>query len=384
MCFLLSARKLRVKTKRNVHGDEAIKMGGKSSKATAPEAAAPEYKTKKAAGPAKTSITASSGENDRLHRFLEERTHAGQRIDASLFRGVSLRFFEDFVRDNSIPDEATTKEVCEQFIKPTIAADLCAYADVVARTRPDDVSPTASYFVSHAWKYRFVDVVASLRDFVKGNALDPARTFLWFDIFVVNQNPSVQADFPKDFWTTTFVDAIGAIGHTLLVLAPWGNPVPLTRAWCLWEILSSVKHEAAGCKLTICLSEHERESFVDTLANDYDKIMNLFCKIDAHKAEAWSEDDKEMIFAAIEAGPGFARVNEAVLGKMRTWLAATGAAAAEAKKAKEGATAGVAKLLNHVALLLKSQVRYKYKPFSMLWSAFLLRVVEPYYADAAK
>ena len=29
-------------------------------------------------------------------------------------------------------------------------------------------------------------------------------------------------------------------GRTVMVLAPWSNPVPFTRAWCLFEIYSTV------------------------------------------------------------------------------------------------------------------------------------------------
>ena len=32
-----------------------------------------------------------------------------------------------------------------------------------------------------------------------------------------------------------------AIGHTLLVLSPWRNPIPLRRSWCLWEIVCTLE-----------------------------------------------------------------------------------------------------------------------------------------------
>lgn len=37
---------------------------------------------------------------------------------------------------------------------------------------------------------------------------------------------------PFDWWTTTFRTAVQRVGRTLLVLAPWNDPIPLTRAWC--------------------------------------------------------------------------------------------------------------------------------------------------------
>ena len=35
----------------------------------------------------------------------------------------------------------------------------------------------------------------------------------------------------SEWWSTTFRDAIRDMGHTVMVLAPWRKPVPLTRAW---------------------------------------------------------------------------------------------------------------------------------------------------------
>ena len=35
-------------------------------------------------------------------------------------------------------------------------------------------------------------------------------------------------------------NSIEQIGTVVLVLAPWSSPVPLTRAWCLFEIMCSL------------------------------------------------------------------------------------------------------------------------------------------------
>ena len=58
-----------------------------------------------------------------------------------------------------------------------------------------------------------------------------------FDLFVNNQN--IAAELPHTWWSTTFRDSIKHIGCVLLVMAPWSNPIPLTRAWCLYEVLNS-------------------------------------------------------------------------------------------------------------------------------------------------
>ena len=78
------------------------------------------------------------------------------------------------------------------------------------------------------------------------------------DIFVVNQHRKL----PSEWWTGAFTAAITAIGHTLLVLQPWSEPVPLTRSWCLWEVFSVIE---AGKELSVVLSPRELESLNETL-----------------------------------------------------------------------------------------------------------------------
>ena len=50
------------------------------------------------------------------------------------------------------------------------------------------------------------------------------------------------------------MEGVRNIGHTLLILSPWNDPRPLKRAWCLWEILSTVR---TGAQLTIEMAPSE-------------------------------------------------------------------------------------------------------------------------------
>ena len=52
-------------------------------------------------------------------------------------------------------------------------------------------------------------------------------------------------------FSDTFTEAVGDIGHTLLILTPRDQPVVLFRSWCLWE-LNCTEHKE--CELTICLT----------------------------------------------------------------------------------------------------------------------------------
>ncbi len=54
---------------------------------------------------------------------------------------------------------------------------------------------------------------------------------IWFDLFTNYQHTAIDLDF--NYWTSNFREVIQTFGQTLMILSPWNNPIPLTRAWCL-------------------------------------------------------------------------------------------------------------------------------------------------------
>ncbi len=66
--------------------------------------------------------------------------------------------------------------------------------------------------------------------------------YIWFDLFSNNQHKA--PNLPFEWWRDTFLNAIGKIGRVVMVLSPWNNPIPFTRAWCLWEIYCAVSTES--------------------------------------------------------------------------------------------------------------------------------------------
>ena len=89
--------------------------------------------------------------------------------------------------------------------------------------------------MSHAWKYLFLDVVESLEDFFSASG-ESDSAVIWFDLFTNSQHGTSEK--PFEWWTNTFLGAIGEIGSVVMVMHPWDNPVTLTRAWCIFEIYS--------------------------------------------------------------------------------------------------------------------------------------------------
>jgi hypothetical protein len=83
----------------------------------------------------------------------------------------------------------TTTDVCESIVKPLTAASQCSYCDVLGST-----SKPAQVFISHAWKFKFLDVVDALLHHFR----DSPDTIIWFDLFSNNQHKAMDLDF--DWW----------------------------------------------------------------------------------------------------------------------------------------------------------------------------------------
>ena len=231
----------------------------------------------------------------------------------------------------------TTADVCFEVVKPATAARKCSFAELDAA--PGESGP-ATAFVSHAWLYPFEWLVSALEA-----ANLPADTFFWFDVAVVNQH--VNADRGFDWWSSTFRQAVKTIGRTLLVLAPWRAPVPLTRAWCIWEIFCTVDTDT---ELRVLLPAAERDAFATALVDDFDSIVEVVCAVDVEKAEAHSDTDRDNIFAAVRETCGFHKLNVAAAGGLRGALALAGAQVLGERNAAGDEALGLAFKLAHLYL----------------------------------
>ena len=227
----------------------------------------------------------------------------------------------------------TTTDVLGR-MKKILKNEHTSYCNWASRQPPQismdpDGSPgwgQASVFVSHAWRYSFETVCEVIEAYakeitrranaahhpgcvsVKGkNNKKIFKPYFWFDIFTVNQFEA--ATYPQDFWTTTFKEQVRDIGHTLLILHPWDRPIPLTRAWCVWEMYCTLDTRA---EMHIRQPLRDAEQLERALAKNPKETMELVARIDAAKAEAWKESDREMIHAAVKGSVGFDALNAMV------------------------------------------------------------------------
>lgn len=145
--------------------------------------------------------------------------------------GIKVSFLVQFIQSVGRANLGgkTTTDVCNEYIKPATQMSQLSYCELLT-SRGDPAVGKARVFISHAWKYLFLDVVSALENHFSG-AMD---TIIWFDLFSNNQHKAVDLDF--SWWCGTFQSAIKEFNHTVMILTPWKDPIPLTRGWCIFEL----------------------------------------------------------------------------------------------------------------------------------------------------
>jgi tetratricopeptide (TPR) repeat protein len=228
--------------------------------------------------------------------------------------GVRLSFLNLFLEEcggRSALEDLTTTEVCERFIKPVTESSESSYCDFLRELKHEAVGE-ATVFISHAWKYKFLDVVDSLSH----HFLQTPDVVVWFDLFSNNQHKAIELDF--SYWANTFQSAIQSFGHTVMVLAPWDNPIPLTRAWCLWELYCTAQTQS---KFEVAMTGSARMHFIDDILEDgVGSIGRMLSQIDVKNSECFKPEDRTRIFEAIENSIGFSELNQMVFERLRDWV----------------------------------------------------------------
>lgn len=112
-----------------------------------------------------------------------------------------------------------------------------------AAASPTSNMGTPQVFISHAWKYLFLETLEALKNHFK----DDLDVFaIWFDLFAINQQ-HIASDLPSEWLRIFFKDAIKSFGHAVMVLSPWDNPIPYTRAcWCVLKAFYTTTQEVSS------------------------------------------------------------------------------------------------------------------------------------------
>jgi hypothetical protein len=150
-------------------------------------------------------------------------------------------------------------------------------------------------------------------------------------------NQHVASSNPYEWWATTFKSNVERIGRTLLILAPVFDPVPLTRAWCLFEIHATA---STGCELLVEMPPEEAATFEEAFVYKFETISSALGRIDLARAESFSATDKANIHQTVSENVGFHALNVQVMAKLRRWLRAAAEGSLRTAEAKVRAALG--------------------------------------------
>ena len=213
----------------------------------------------------------------------------------------------------------TTEDVCRDPILGLTSSPPASYCSLLRQQGSPDVG-AATVFVSHAWRYRLGVVVRALEHWEEARlraGLPPS--FFWLDLFTNSQHKTV--DKPLAWWQSVFAVNVGRIGHTLLVLQ-WADPIPLRRAWCIFELGATLRQ---GARLEVAMPPDEAAAFLGTLnAHQYTEVARALTSVHVASAEASKPEDARAILDTVAAwANGAEGVDAAVSGAMRAWMLGT-------------------------------------------------------------
>ena len=227
-------------------------------------------------------------------------------ISQSSSLGVSAAFLRNFMQIQS--PTLVTWQLKESIVVPATSARKCPYVNIL----DSHFVGKATVFVSHAYSYLVADTFEVMLRYEESHP----NSFFWFDPFSLNQHSDTGV---VDTATLehAFGDNILSIGSTLIVSSPWNDPCFLNRAWCLFELMTSINVKVP---VEILVPHAQEQIFVKDLANNFEVVYEALARIDSRKAQAREAKDLEAINRAIERTATHAGLNIMANKAMRKWL----------------------------------------------------------------
>tara|TARA_A100001015_G_scaffold202108_1_gene225705 strand:- start:481 stop:2022 length:1542 start_codon:yes stop_codon:yes gene_type:complete len=222
-------------------------------------------------------------------------------------KGVKLSVLQKIVEDNKGKNfdcplnhynlsEGTNQKAFENFtttdiLKPIVRDEQCSYCEYLENHAQGHLVGIASVFISHAWKYTFVEVISALEYHFRNES----DIFIWFDLVSNNQIQAPNLSF--EWWSNTFKSAIEDFGRVVLILSPFDKPVVLTRGWCIFEIYCAV---ITGSKFELAMGQTQKDNFLVALSDDSGTYLQMLANVDVKKAECFNAKDRDNIFRFVD------------------------------------------------------------------------------------
>lgn len=257
-------------------------------------------------------------EEENRHSTAKQRRHEGdkdqrqQQPQEQPQKGVTAAYLL-YLLEKLKPD-STTRELATEVVLP-VTKGKCSLVDVLA---PQFVG-IATVFVSHSYQTLAHD---SFKTMLAFEGEHPGSVF-WYDPFCLHHENS-KAVVDTAVLEAAFTAQVRGIGQTLIIGTPWSNPHFLSRAWCLFELLTSVD---LGVPLHVRIPPSQQALFLDTMRGDLNRsslegsVHAALARIDSRRAQAREQRDLEFIRRRVESTVGFHGLNSLALKEMRRfWI----------------------------------------------------------------
>ena len=78
-------------------------------------------------------------------------------------------------------------------------------------------------------------------------------------------------------------ECVSAVGHTVLLMEPWNDPLPLKRAYCIKEVYHT---QASGAAFDVVMSTEQQAAFEAALVEDFDSVRAGVSRVDVRQVRA--------------------------------------------------------------------------------------------------
>jgi len=113
---------------------------------------------------------------------------------------------------------------------------------------------------------------------MKAHAEAFPQTYFYFDLLTSNLHKSRKVD---EKWWAAYKSAIQGTGKLIVVLAPWRDPTPLKRAWCLWEIMCALSNPDR-VEFLVRLPPRDLKDFQEGCMNNFRDAMAALVGAQVH------------------------------------------------------------------------------------------------------
>lgn len=215
-------------------------------------------------------------------------------------RGVSLEFLQMILARNKMYGRANGNGLRTGLTNAETEEERCSFAELYINmlgTRGKQLIGKVRFFVSHAWSYKFSELVQAIKRFEDADSRRKGAHY-FVDYFAVNQwNPLNDLN--------TLERLIQLSEAVVLVMSPLKKPTPVTRCWCLYEIKAAI-----ACRKPIhgTVPDDQYAWFRTLVLTGRPEDIKNFV-VEARTAKASVQKDEDMIKAAIKKEIGFDTLN---------------------------------------------------------------------------